>query len=372
MINILYITHEWREALGSTYSLINMLHSVRETVCPIIILPHKGKVYDYLCNLGYTCYAIPFRLNIAPSSNLYLKYIPRKIWDFVINERAIFKMSQIIKDRHIQLVHSNTSVLTIGYELTRRNGLKHIWHLREFQDLDFKMRPLSGWKILKDKINHSDAVISITKAIEKHFDINNKVSSYVIHDAVRSMKDIYSVYPKKKYLLFCGNILPNKGAEWALNIFIAFSATYKEYKLLYVGNVTTEYKNHLLQKANNHDLQDKISFIGYKNDVRPYMAEATALLMCSQNEAQGRVTVEAMFYGCPVIGYKSGGTQEIIKDGVNGYLFTSIEEAKKKLELIIKGNNIQRITSNAQQYVKDEFSEEFYGIKLLSVYKSLL
>lgn len=371
MINVLYISHEWRDALGSTYSLVNMLHSVRETVYPTIILPHKGKVYDYLCSLGYTCYAIPFRLNIAPSSNLYLKYIPRKIWDFIINERAISKISQIITDKHIQLVHSNTSVLTIGYELARRNGLKHIWHLREFQDLDFKMTPFSGWKKLKNKINKSDAVISITKAIEKHFSMDNKANSYVLHDAVRSLKDICNVYPKKKYLLFCGNILPNKGAELALDIFIAFSDTYNDYKMLYVGNVTAEYQNHLQQKINNYNLQDKVYFIGYKNDVKPYMTKATALLMCSQNEAQGRVTVEAMFYGCPVIGYKAGGTQEIIEDGVNGYLFTSIEEAIAKLDMVINGD-IQQIISNAQRFVKDGFSEEIYGVKLLSVYKSLL
>ena len=101
------------------------------------------------------------------------------------------------------------------------------------------------------------------------------------------------------------------------------------------------------------------------------MREATALLMCSRNEAQGRVTIEAMFYGCPVIGYKAGGTQEIIKDGVNGFWFDSIDEAINKLN-IIASNNIRSVIERSQKYVTTHFSEETYKQKILSIYCTLL
>jgi len=42
--------------------------------------------------------------------------------------------------------------------------------------------------------------------------------------------------------------------------------------------------------------------------------------MCSQNEAFGRVTVEAMRAGLPVCGTDSGGTPEIIEPGIAGLL----------------------------------------------------
>jgi glycosyltransferase involved in cell wall biosynthesis len=42
--------------------------------------------------------------------------------------------------------------------------------------------------------------------------------------------------------------------------------------------------------------------------------------MCSECEAFGRVTVEAMRAGLPVCGTRSGGTPEIIDHGVNGLL----------------------------------------------------
>lgn len=55
-------------------------------------------------------------------------------------------------------------------------------------------------------------------------------------------------------------------------------------------------------------------------DLRPHWAAAHVGLMCSQSEAFGRVTVEAMRAGLPVCGTNSGGTPEIIEPGVAGLL----------------------------------------------------
>jgi glycosyltransferase involved in cell wall biosynthesis len=65
---------------------------------------------------------------------------------------------------------------------------------------------------------------------------------------------------------------------------------------------------------------DGVRFIGYLDDPTPYYCHADVALMCSSDEAFGRVTVEAMKLGLPVIGIDSGGTNEIIVDGRTGYL----------------------------------------------------
>lgn len=371
MIKVLYISHESGEIMGSTHSLINLLNSVKFQVHPIVVIPHKGKVFDFLQELGVQCYIVPFKLNIAPNKYRYLKYIPRKIVDACINYKALKVLKEIVTDENIQLIHTNTSVVTIGYILSRKIGIKHIWHLREFQDLDFNFTPFTGWKKLLQMIQKSDATISITKEIAKHFYVNNRHTNYVIHDAVRSINDVCNIQYKEKYILFLGHITPNKGAEVALNIFTGFRKQHPEYKLFYIGSVSDEYKNYLMSIATKNNVKNYISFLGYLNNVKEYLQKATALLMCSQNEAQGRVTVEAMFYGCPVLGFNSGGTKEIIHDGENGYLYSDIDEAISKLSLIAKNDNNQ-IILNAIEFAKENFSEERYGHKILSIYNSLL
>jgi len=55
---------------------------------------------------------------------------------------------------------------------------------------------------------------------------------------------------------------------------------------------------------------------------------ADLVVVCSRDEAFGRVTVEAMKAGKPVIGARSGGTAELIREGENGLLYTPGEVAE--------------------------------------------
>jgi glycosyltransferase involved in cell wall biosynthesis len=67
-------------------------------------------------------------------------------------------------------------------------------------------------------------------------------------------------------------------------------------------------------------VDDLVTIDGPTRDVARYWAAAHVGLMCSQCEAFGRVTVEAMRAGLPVCGTDSGGTPEIIDPGVTGLL----------------------------------------------------
>lgn len=60
---------------------------------------------------------------------------------------------------------------------------------------------------------------------------------------------------------------------------------------------------------------DEIGLHDAVKDVRPLLARADVLIMASKNEAFGRVTVEALEAGLPVVGYDAGATSEILAQG---------------------------------------------------------
>jgi glycosyltransferase involved in cell wall biosynthesis len=66
---------------------------------------------------------------------------------------------------------------------------------------------------------------------------------------------------------------------------------------------------------------DRVEFWGYIPDPERAFLTADAALMCSRNEAMGRVTVEAMSACRPVIGFDSGGTSELIDQDRTGLLY---------------------------------------------------
>ena len=132
-----------------------------------------------------------------------------------------------------------------------------------------------------------------------------------------------------------------------------------------------EYKKEILDFIRLNGLSEFIDFLGYCNDIKLYMVHAKGFIMPSYNEGLGRVVVEAMFYGCPVIARASGGINEFMKDTKNGFLFTSNEELTSLLQMICDFDDIDFLRS-AQDYAQQNFSEEVYGKKIISIYNQVV
>ena len=97
--------------------------------------------------------------------------------------------------------------------------------------------------------------------------------------------------------------------------------------------------------------------------------------MTSINEAFGRVTVEYMANYMPVIGVNTGGTAEIIKDKLNGFLYelNNIEELASKMEYFINNkDDIERIGKSAYKYVIEKYDMKTNTEKIYDVYKSIM
>ena len=93
--------------------------------------------------------------------------------------------------------------MSVGYNIAKKLGARHIWHLRGFMDLDFGWMPLKGWRYHKRTIAKSDAIIGITPTVLRHFISQKANNAYTIFDGVRSRNNTCYVYPKEKYFLFC-------------------------------------------------------------------------------------------------------------------------------------------------------------------------
>ena len=372
-LEVLYICHDRILMAGAVYSLIAMMEATKDFVTPVILI-RKGIVYNELHRKGYECITYPFQLNLKRRGKYTILLFLRQILDDIINSLCCYYVRLRLFNRHVSIVHSNSASVSIGPHIAKLLCAKHIWHIREFLDLDFGTSPSKGWDKLKKQIYNSDYVIAITKAIYEHWHLENCRNSVVLFNAVRSIHDVQCIESKDKFFLFCSTSLSdNKGADFAVELFCK-SDLYKEgYRLKLIGRYDLKYKQKLETIAIEYDQCQYIDFLGYQNNIKSYMLKASAFLMCSLYEAMGRVTVEALFYGCPVLGHNTGGTKEIITDGVSGYLYDTMDEAVFKLRKIAVDNlKNKEIISNGMELAKTSFSKEFYGNKVLSIYNYVI
>jgi glycosyltransferase involved in cell wall biosynthesis len=70
-----------------------------------------------------------------------------------------------------------------------------------------------------------------------------------------------------------------------------------------------------------------IHFIGHRDDVALWMQIADAVAIPSRRESFGRVVLEAMANGRPVVATRAGGLPEVVEDGVTGLLIPIDDEA---------------------------------------------
>lgn len=374
-LNVLYICNDYDMFFGASVSLMRMIHALRDDVHPIVLLYGPGNVQDYCTKNNIECIVHPF---------FYMWDKPRKLKTILhhptkstlyryykLNHACANYVAKQLQGRHIDIVHSNSSITTVGINIAKRLGAKHIWHVREFLDLDFHLDIFLGIPRLRRLINHADARVCISQAVAKHWHFKAK-NTQVIFNAIQPESEISYIEQKEPYFLFCaGNLGGTKHADDAIRAFAASNLSNQGYKLKLVGGGSEEELAMLHTLAQQLYVVDYVEFCGYQHDVKEYFLHATAFLMMSENEAMGRVTVEAMFYGCPVIARNTGGSTEFISSAENGYLFNSLNDCASYMQLCAQDNQ-ELVIMSAQNTVKRLFTEEGYGECIMHIYNSIL
>ena len=92
-------------------------------------------------------------------------------------------------------------------------------------------------------------------------------------------------------------------------------------------------------------LENRVKFLGFRSDIPQLMAMCDLVAHTSTApEPFGRVIVEAMLCGKPVVAAQAGGAMELVEDGVNGFLVTPGEP--QELARVIN-NCLQESTKTA-------------------------
>lgn len=120
-----------------------------------------------------------------------------------------------------------------------------------------------------------------------------------------------------------------------------------------------DYLSSLKDYIRENSMEEYVTFKGPTNNPFKFFRENHVLLMCSNKEAFGRVTVEALKSGIPVIGSNTGGTLEIIDDGINGYFYQSGDPADLAKKIIQLSNQYAHFNHNQiARLAGDRFNEK--------------
>ncbi|CAN5685800.1 glycosyltransferase family 4 protein [soil metagenome] len=380
---VIFITH-YTELYGANRSLLNLIEglSIFELTNILVIAPGDGKICDELKKRGVEYSIIPFVNEtwlVGKKPDLF-----KKVAKLVYNWYIVLRYAKYLRKKDKTIIHTNSSATLIGAYFSLWMRVPHVWHIREFGLDDYNFNYNFGYKYFNFWVNKAKAVIAISRSIyEKRIKNCNTLRKEIIYNGVifsneipeQNFSSVQSIRYEDEKIIFgiIGLICKEKGQDEAIDAFYLFNKIHKNAQLLIAGNGTDEYVEMLKQKVNEYHLESKVIFKGFIENANEFYNKLDCLLMCSKNEAFGRVTIEAMSKGVPVIGYNNAGTSEIIQDGYNGLLYSNGPFGLSEMMLMYaRDKSMQRtMMQEALQTVKERFTIEAYSKAVYNVYQSV-
>lgn len=344
---IAYVLHSTDLTGGSTKAWLPLLEAViSQGIAPIVIVPDRQGVYLPLKERGVDVHVLNYRTNTYPNSttikDLFL-FFPRLMGRIFLNYMASRRLVAILKEKHVQLVHSNVSVVSIGCKAAYAVGIPHVCHIREYAALIGRHFFPSRRYVQNRLLAPANYNICITRGVQHYYCQQSNPHSSVIYDGVRPSLSLMPSMPRQHYFLYAGRLEPNKGLLDLLVAYeIARSNSPSDFPVLKVVGAFTEpvYVQQVLHFISVHNLSVQVELMGEVSDVDTYMQQALALIVPSHSEGFGFCMVEAMFNGCIVVGNDTTGTKEQFDNGLRltgheiGFRYKNQQELVEHLNYI--------------------------------------
>lgn len=378
-IRVLFIASDNTKTSGafrSMTSLIKILQRKYRAEC-LVVLPWHGDGEDLLKenSINYI-HVQSYPWIIGLDASLYEKAkIPAKK---IINSIAVKQIKKVCKSFQPTIVHINTTWSYVGAIAAYQLHIPCVWHLRELLEEGENCRIWNrekGYSV----ISKADKIIAISEAVRnKYIEILPPQKLFMIYNGIDvdrfycANRELFLDNPIK--FLCVGGLHPGKDQRIIINACkLLYDKGYKDFRLDIVGIGPEEER--LKELTDRNGLSQIVNFRGYSNTPEQFYKNADIVFMVSKAEAFGRVTVEAMLSGAFVIGSDSGATTELIKNGVNGFLYQPGSE-KSLCEAIVTAITHQQETREmarkAQEKARSVFTAENNAQQVYEVYQEIL
>ena len=170
---------------------------------------------------------------------------------------------------------------------------------------------------------------------------------------------------------FIGWLLPIKGPMHLLKAMEDVWQDYEDIVLVFIGkgDLDVDLRTAALKASTN----GRVNFLGWRNDIDEIMPIFDIFVLPSLNEGMGRVLVEAMAAGKPVVASNVGGIPDLVQNDINGLLVPPGDE--KALAASIKqliNNPVQaKLMGQHGRVLCNQFSVEEMVEKIDNLYQEL-
>lgn len=194
-------------------------------------------------------------------------------------------------------------------------------------------------------------------------------------DRTPEVLELAEKYRKEEVVTFCfvGRIVRDKGMNELVAAFQRLHQAYPNTRLVLVGPFEEKLDPVLPETRQAIEQHAAIEWMGWQNDIRPFLAASEVFVFPSYREGFPNVVLQAGAMGLPSIVTNINGSSEIITEGVNGSIIPSQDEEAlyKAMEKLLDTEERRKLAQQARPQIANRYERKALWKELLKFYRSL-
>lgn len=340
------------------------------------VLSEEGPLVSALKELGVEVWTI--RLGILRRKYFNPIGIFNRIW--VLNT-AKRKVEQLILEKDIDTVYSNTAAVLLGSLVLKKKKVRHVWHLHEIVE-----NPKWFTSAMKKIVHASaDKIVVVSKAVEDNWKLADqdtklvRIYNGIEYDAYlapgKSLREELNIPEEACVVGMIGRVSAWKGQEYFLEIAEQLNKKFINLFFIMVGDAFPGgeylYKN-IKNKITEKRLESKVINLGFRTDIPDILSTLDVFILPSiLPDPFPTVILEAMAAGKPIVATGHGGAKEMVVEESGGYLipWDNAEEAASMIAPLIDDPNLRyQMGSYNRNRVLKNFSLTSFQENIVTVF----
>ncbi len=304
---------------------------------------------------------------------------------------VVDKIADIVNNEGYDIVHSHGArANTIAIFLKNKIHVPMITTIHSDYLLDFKdsfYKNLIFTPINKYALKKFDYYVAVTENFKKMLISRGFAEDkiYTLYNGIDMEAKTYSItreeFLKKYDITYNGEFIIGQAARLdgvknlSMMIKTAKEALTHNQNLLFLIAGSGDELSSLKAQAKEYGIEDKIKFLGFVKDNFSFFNSIDLNMLTSISESFPYVILEAAKMSKPTISTRVGGIEELIRDGVDGYLIKSndyMEMSNKVLDLVENPEKTIEMGKSINTRVKGGFSVEAMANKQKEIYTDIL
>lgn len=274
------------------------------------------------------------------------KFVPSHTFRSIINLSRYYKTKSNRPDIIVSFITLTNLIAIITAKLY---SIKVI-----AQEHNSYLRHMEGRKRITDftkkYIYKSADVVTVLTSFDIDYYENYGANVYVMPNPCSFTPITENFHNREKTILAIGHLnrYHHKGLDNLIKLIAPILKEYPEWQLKIAGAGDKGLK-YLTQLAQEHDVLDRIVFMGFINNVSEVMHQASIFILPSRFEGLPMVLLEAMSQGMACISYDcKTGPSDIIENNINGLLIEdqNMNHMQKSLIELLSNENLRKKLSN--------------------------